>query len=234
MRLRVAAALTCLALALGGCTAFVAAELAGDQSSGPPLGGCFNLPNNQCGQCIASACEDPNASPPVSLAQICAIDQESTVVYDVTNCADDPRFANYYCSDLYIDGGTYASSIDTPGQAENNLRHCITDNCVDSCSNCGITVPTCGTDTPLPEAGACGVCLDQAMNTAGAPCQKWVLQGGCYEDPSSPIGQCAIPAGQCQSADCSGLSSPNPNLVDAGYALFACLWSQCQGSCSNP
>jgi hypothetical protein len=245
MRARVAIFVAGLAFAAGGCTAFVAAELSGQQGSsdsdsgtpdsGPPLGDCFQLANNQCGQCIESHCEAPNASPPVSLEAVCQQAPNAGLVETVGNCADDPRFANFDCQSLFVDSGVYATSIDTPAAAENNLQKCINDNCIRYCSTCEIPVPTCGNDTiALAEAGACGTCLDNAMNKPSAPCQTWVLQQGCYEDPSNPIAMCAPPSGQCTAADCSGLQSPDPEDDDASAGLYTCLWQECQSSCPNP
>ncbi len=238
MRARVFVVASSFALIAGaGCTAFIAAELSGKQGSdaGPPLGDCFQLQNNQCGQCIESSCENPSGSPPVSLAKVCSEDQYASIVTEVGSCVSDPRFANYYCQGLIQDGGAYATSIDTAAAAESNLRKCITDNCVKSCSECNVPVPTCGSATiELAEAGACGVCLDNAMNRAGSPCQTYVLQEGCYEDTSGAIAKCAPPSGQCATPDCTGLQTPDTNLVDAAAALYTCLWQQCQGSCPNP
>jgi len=233
MRAHHAVIIGALSLAAGwGCTAYVAAELSsigGD--GGTTVGDCFDLPSNQCGLCIASACEKPSASPPVSLKQVCTFGTSTELPGNVMQCANDPRFADQTCQNLFIDGGTYASSITTQGEAENNVEHCISDNCITSCSECNVPVPTCGSTTPLVDAGACGVCLDTAMNHPTSPCQAGVLQGSCYEDSTNPIAQCAIPQGQCTTPDCSGLSSPDPMLDDAGYAFYTCLWQQCQGSC---
>lgn len=240
MRARWLVFFSAFAFATGGCTAFIAAELSGtqgssDSDSGPPVGDCFKLEANQCGQCIANACENPSGSPPVSLAKICSDDKYASIITDLASCVSDPRLANYYCENIMTDGGTYAASIDTPAAAENNLQKCVFDNCLTSCSACGIDVPTCGSDTiTLAEAGACGTCLDNAMNPAGAPCQTYVLQHGCYESSSGAIAQCAIPSGQCSTSDCSGLSSPDTNLDDASAGLFTCLWQHCQSSCPNP
>jgi len=89
-------------------------------------------------------------------------------------------------------------------------------------------VPTCGSDTiDLVEAGACGNCIDQAMNTPGSSCQSYVLQDMCSSYYGGPVAQCAIPSGSCQSADCSDLSAPDAS------ALSKCLWSACGPSGSN-
>lgn len=238
MRARTFVALASLSLALGaGCTAFIAAELSGKQGTdaGSPLGDCFKLAANQCGQCIENSCENPNGSPPVSLATVCSEDQYATIITDLGTCVSDPRFSNYYCENVFQDGGAYAQAIDTPAAAENNLKKCISDNCVKSCSECNVPIPTCGNETiELAEAGTCGTCIDNAMNRPGSPCQTWVLQQGCYEDTSGAIAKCAPPSGTCATADCTGLQNPDSNLVDAAASLYTCLWQQCQGSCPNP
>jgi hypothetical protein len=238
-----------LALAFGasiiaagvGCTAFIAAELSSDQGSdsgsdtNTVSSDCFQLVSNQCGSCIESNCEKPNASPPVSLKAVCSLDQYGAIVNTVQSCVQDPRFADYNCQNLFVDGGAYASSIDNAPAAENNLQKCINDNCKSSCSECDVPVPTCEEQTiNLAEAGACGTCLDNAMNRPNAQCQTYVLQGACYEDPSGAIGTCAPPSGTCTTPDCSGLKTPDTSLDDAGYAFFSCLWQECQGSCPNP
>jgi hypothetical protein len=224
--------LACATLVVGGCTLYVAAELSGQQGpGGPQLGDCFNLANNACGQCIASNCENPTVSPPVSLKQVCSFGTSTNLPSTVQSCVADPRFANFYCTSSLTDAGVYAPSISTQGAAENNVKKCINDHCLLSCSTCQVPVPTCGSQsTLLADAGACGVCLDNAMNTAGSPCQQYVLQGVCFEDNSNPISKCAA-SGQCTLADCSGLSSPSTSLDDAGYDFATCMWAQCSGSC---
>jgi hypothetical protein len=237
MRARTAIALAlasfaALARVVSGCTLYVAAQLPPVDGSAPvTLGDCFNLTPNQCGQCIANSCENPSGSPPVSLKQVCSLDKYASIISEANGCASDPRLADYNCTAMYVDGGTYASSIADENAAVSNLQHCITDNCRTACSECGAQVPTCGSETiNLPEAGTCGVCLDQAMNPPNSACQPWVLAGGCYES-SSAIGQCAIPAGQCSTADCSGLSNPSTSLVSETLGLYKCLWQQCGSSC---
>jgi hypothetical protein len=217
-----------------GCTAFIAASLSGTSGTVQKyVGGCFKLADDTCGQCIAQ-CEDPNGSPPVSLEQVCALNQYATIISSAQDCSKDPSFSSYSCEDMYVDGGTYAATIDDESAAVNNLKHCITDKCKPSCSPCQVPVPTCGNDTvSLVEAGACGACLDQAMNQPGSKCQPYVLQGTCYESSSTAPAQCAIPAGSCQSADCSDLSSPPSNLSDAGFAFYSCLWQECASSCPS-
>jgi hypothetical protein len=214
------------------CTLYVIAELSGSPSStSTTLGDCFNLANNQCGQCIATQCEQPNAQPPVSLKQVCTLDQSGEIVFDVGNCANDPRLANSYCTFSYLDAGAYAPSIDTTGPAESNLKKCIFDNCFNSCSECNVPVPSCGSTVTLVEAGTCGTCLDNAMNRPDAACQGSVFQGACYEDPSSPVAACAASSPQCATRDCSGLSAPGSDVDDAGFAFFTCLWTACASSC---
>ncbi len=234
-----------VALAAGGCTAFIAAELSSDQG-GSNDGGtgsetsvsndCFMLPQNQCGSCIESSCENPNGSPPVSLKAVCNLDQTGELVETVQDCVSDPTFSNTDCYELLADAGTtYAASIGSAAAADNNLQKCISQHCAPSCSACEPRVPTCSSQSiALSEAGACGVCLDNAMNPPNAPCQTWVLQGGCAdESTSSPIAECAPPTGQCTPADCSNLQAPSTDYDDAGYGLLSCLWQQCQGSCPN-
>jgi hypothetical protein len=235
MRARVALVIVSLAATGAGCTAFVAAELSGTQGTvTTTLGGCFALADNQCGQCIATSCESPQSTHPVSLKQVCSLDKYNSIVTTVQQCSQDPRLANYNCQEMYIDGGTYASSIADESAATSNLQHCITDNCATACSACGAQVPTCGSETiNLVEAGACGACLNQAMNAPGSTCQPYVIKGGCDEYSGSPIAQCAIPSSSCQAADCSGLKTPSTSLDDAGYALYACLYSACQGTCPS-
>jgi hypothetical protein len=225
-----------------GCTAFVAAELSGQQASDggntedsgasdAGLGGCFNLTNNQCGQCIAQACEMPNGSPPVSLAQVCMF-PESELPQTVANCTSNPDIMSFDCQSSYIEGGAYSPTISSQGAAENNVQKCIFDNCLTSCSQCNVPVPSCGGSTvTLAEAGACGQCLNNAQNVPNAPCQTWVLQGACVEDSDNPASSCAVTAATCGQQDCSGLSSPSSDLDDAGYAFATCLWQHCQGSC---
>lgn len=229
--------LAALAVLTGGCTAFVLSQLPGDAGTSTQSGGCFALPDNQCSQCIVANCEQPTASPPVSLAKVCSLDQNSysSVVEAVTACAEDPTVANNSCEELFVDGGTYAATIDTQAAAESNLLHCITDHCVTSCSECGVETPSCGNDTvPLADAGACGACLDDAMNRPGSACQSWVLAGGCYSYVGGPIATCAVPSGSCNTPDCSGLSAPSTDDNDAGYGLDDCLWQQCGAVCPNP
>lgn len=238
MRTKIALALALTSLAAFGgmrCTLYVATQL--PQPEGgvtTTVGDCFDLAANQCGQCIVNSCENPSGSPPVSLKQVCSLNKYASIVYTVQQCTQDPRRANYYCQDMYVDGGTYASSITDESAAVSNLEHCITDNCVPACSECIVPVPTCGSESvDLPKAGNCGACLDQAMNPPGAACQQWVLKGGCYEDSSGAIAKCAIPAGQCSTADCSGLQNPSSSLVPEAQSLYTCLWQQCSGSCPN-
>jgi len=245
MNARVVTLVVLLASGAIGCTAFIAAELSGDQTS-PGDGGsgsdvsvsndCFMLPSNQCGACIENSCENPNGSPPVSLKAVCNLDQTGEIVAAVQDCVSAPDFSNTECSEILADAGTaYASSIATAAAADNNLLKCIGQHCATSCSECAPSVPTCQSQSiALSEAGACGVCLDNAMNRPGSPCQSWVLQGGCAdESTSSPVAQCAPPSGQCTPADCSQLQSPSSDYDDAGYGLLSCLWQQCQSSCPN-
>jgi hypothetical protein len=209
----------------------VATQLTGGNST-TTLGGCFNLPDNQCGQCIAHNCEAPNGSPPVSLAKICALEMYSSVQSNVTACATTPSIGSYQCQDSFLEGGAYAPSIDNVSAAESNLKKCIFDNCFTSCSECLVSVLSCSNSTvSLIEAGTCGTCLDNAMNRPNSPCQMPVLQGACYTDPSSPVSKCAAGTAQCAQRDCSGLSAPPLTTDDAGYALYTCLWQQCQAMC---
>ena len=233
MNARAALALVALVAAGASCTAFVAANLSSTNGTVvKSLGGCFQLQDNTCGECIANNCENPNGSPPVSLQKVCSLDQYSSLALNVQECVQDPVSGSYQCENVFVDGGTYASVIDTSSAAENNVAKCITDNCFTSCNWCMPQVPTCESDTvTLQEAGACGTCMHNAMNLAGSPCQQYVLAGGCT---TTAIGACATPTGSCGAFDCSGLSAPNKNMDDAGYGLLACLWSQCQAQCPNP
>ena len=217
---------------VGGCTAFVAAELSGDNSSpqNQTVGNCFNLPNNQCGACIAQNCEDPNGDPPISLAAVCSFSSPDT--YTIQECATDPTVGYPdNCSSLFKDGGTYAPSITQQSAAENNVKLCVRDRCMPSCRTCAPDVPYCGSDSvPLADAGACGTCLYNAMSAPGGTCQSQLIQSdfGCDSYFQGVISACATPAGDstCIAPDCTGLSTP-----DAG--LQACLWQACQGSCPN-
>jgi len=221
-----------LALLAGGCTAFVYSQLSGDQGSpgNEVVGDCYNLPNNQCGACIAQSCEDPNGSPPVSLAAVCSFESPDT--YGVQECASDPTVGYPdNCSGLFVDGGAYASSISQQSAAENNVKLCVRDHCMKSCRACAPDVPYCNTDsTPLADAGACGACLYNAMNPPNSPCQQALIGSdfGCDTYTASQIAACATPSGPdtCDTPDCSGLSG-----TDAG--LYACLWQQCQDQCPN-
>ena len=221
-------------LCTAGCTLYVFSQLSGNSgtSSSNQLGGCFNLANNQCGQCIARQCEVPDASPPVSLAQVCSLDPTGNLTFELPNCVSQPDMTNYQCQSAFLEGGAYSPTIDTQGAAENNLRKCIFDKCLTSCSECLVPVPNCTTgNVPLADASACGACMANAMNPPSSPCQGFVLQGGCYEDPSSPMSKCAVTSAQCGNPDCTGLSSPDPNLIDASYNLFTCLWGACSTVC---
>lgn len=236
--MRVHLALSVIAMVGAGCTAFVAANLSNTNGTVQhTVGGCFNLADTTCGECIANNCEDPNnATQPVSLQKVCSWDY-SSVKSAAQDCSQNSSINNYNCAEMFIDGGTYATSIDTQQAAENNLRHCITDHCLTSCSRCAVQVPTCGSTTvDLLEAGTCGTCIDQAMNAPGSPCQKYVISQDsvCTEYSSGSVATCAIPSGSCQTADCSDLSSPPANITDAGYAFYSCLWSQCGSQCPSP
>jgi hypothetical protein len=233
MKTRAALALVALVGAAASCTAFVAANLADTNGNVvKSLGGCFQLTDNTCGECIANNCENPSASPPVSLAKVCSLEQYSSLALNAGECSQNPVPGSYQCENVFVDGGSYASTIDTPSAAENNAAKCITDNCFTSCSWCAPAVPTCESDTvTLLEAGACGTCIHNAMNLPNSECQPYVLAGGCT---NSAIAACATPTGSCGAFDCSGLSAPNTNLDDAGYGLLACLWGKCQGQCPNP
>lgn len=232
MRFRTAATLCVLAVFAGGCTAFVAAELSGDQGSGPAIGSCFQLPDNQCGSCIATQCEQPDQTPPVSLAQVCSIGG-SDLPYTVQECANNPSVAVYYddyCSQLFQDGGTYASGIDTLATAENNVELCIRDQCETSCRTCSTPVTVCNSDTtPLEDAGGCGACLYNAMSQPGAQCQGYLIANtySCGEI-STELSNCATPTGSssCVSPDCTG-------LWEAGIPLSGCLHSACGSACPN-
>ena len=232
MRRPVFAVLASRALFACGCSAFVASQLSGKQGSpaNQKVGGCYNLPNNQCGACIAQNCEDPNGSPPVSLAAVCSFQSPDT--YTVQDCANDSTvgYADN-CSLLFKDGGTYASSLTQQSAAENNVRLCVRDRCMTSCRTCAPDVPYCNTDsTPLADAGACGACLNAAMNLPNSPCQAPLVQSdfGCESYIQTDIAACATPVGDttCISPDCSGLQSQ-----DAG--VLGCLWQQCASSCPN-
>lgn len=218
------------ATALVGCTAFIAANLSGTSGTVQHfVGGCFKLQDTTCGECIANNCENPNdPTKPVSLEKVCQLDQYAPVISDSQSCAQDPSVGSYQCTDLFVSGGTYATSIGDESAAVNNLKKCITDNCKTSCSRCEVQVPTCGSDSiDLTEAGACGTCIDQAMNVPNAPCQAIMLKDPsltCDNYQGGPIGQCAVPSGSCQTADCTVLAS-----ADAG--LQYCLWSQCGSTC---
>ena len=231
-------ALAAISLVAAGCTAFVAANLAGTNGTVQHyLGGCFQLADTTCGQCIANNCEDPNnASQPVSLQKVCTLNQYSLIISAAQDCSKNTSINNYNCTDMYIDGGTYAASIDNEQAAVNNLKQCITQNCKTSCNRCAVEVPTCGSDTiDLLEAGACGVCIDQAINSPGGDCQQFILGPAdlCSEYPQSPVAQCAIPAGSCQTADCSQIQSPSSNTSDAGLAYYACLRNKCGSVCPS-
>jgi hypothetical protein len=221
-----------------GCTAFIAANLSNSNGTiQNKVGGCFNLDDTTCGECIANNCEDPsNTTQPVSLQKVCQLNQYATIISATQACSKSASVEDYNCQAMYIDGGTYSTSIDTEQAAVNNLKQCITQKCTTSCSRCAVNVPTCGNDTiDLLEAGTCGTCIDQAMNQPGSVCQKYILgsNGLCSESSSGFVAQCAIPSGSCQSADCSNLSSPSTNLTDAGYAYVTCLWGQCGPNGTN-
>jgi len=234
MRRWIAATSTILgvaALAIS-CTAFVAGELSGYQGPGPTTGGCFLLPSNTCGSCIGQNCENPSESPPVSLAAVCGF-SSSGLPYDVRQCATDPSISsgNDYCSYVMLDGGAYAATIDTQGSAENNVRKCITDNCFGQCRVCSTTVYPCSSDTlDLPEAGACGACLYNAMNYGG-PCQSVTIPVCTYID--NEIGKCAIStvSTACNPKDCTSLQSPPSNFDPQAQAALSCLWTACKSSC---
>jgi hypothetical protein len=226
-------------LAVGGiavlalsCTAFVAAQLNGYEGPGPTTGGCFLLPSNACGKCIAERCENPQGDPPVSLQQVCTL-KSSSLPYNTQRCANDPSITNSgydNCDGVFLDGGTYASTIDTQGTAENNVRKCITDNCFGQCRICNATVYPCSSDTlDLPEAGACGACLYNAMNELNGPCELQAIDRCTYV--TSDVASCAIPPGYCNTADCSNLQSPPSNFDTKTQSLLACLWTACQSSC---
>ena len=221
-------------LCSAGCTLYVFTQLNGKGgSNNTTTGGCFNLPTNQCGKCIAQQCEVPDGSPPVSLAQVCSFDPNAGVVTNTTACANQPDIFSNDCTSVFQEGGAYSPTIDSQGAAENNLKKCITDKCVPSCTECLVNINTCGGagTVAMADAGTCGACLDQAMNVAGSNCQQWVLQGGCVEDPFGAIAKCAGTGTQCQIPDCTGLSAPDVNLIDAGYALYQCLWGACSSVC---
>jgi len=227
-----------LGLAGAGCTAVIAAGL--NDTNGTVqnhVGGCFNLEDTTCGECIANNCDDPdNPTKPVSLQKVCAANQYASIIGYAQDCSKSSSVENYNCSSMFVDGGTYATSIDNEQAAVNNVKKCITDHCIPSCSRCAVNVPTCGSDTiDLVEAGTCGTCLDNAMNQPNSDCQPYILgsNGVCSESSSGAVAQCAIPAGSCQSADCSDLSSPSTNLSDAGYAFYQCLWNHCGPSGTN-
>jgi hypothetical protein len=231
-------ALSTLSLLGAGCTAFVASQLSGDSSDGGTTqigASCFGITDNQCGECIASNCEDPNATQPVSLAKVCSLLSADPIMLAVSECTKAPGLDNYECGYMYSDGGTYASSIDTPSAAVNNVEHCITDHCVTSCSQCNVQVHTCGSDTVLlADAGTCGQCLDQAMNLTNGVCQSAALAqsdfGAACSEGAGDIAQCAIAPGQCETPDCSAISSPtttDPAVQD----LYSCLWQNCASSC---
>ncbi len=232
MRREVLAAVVLGALAVS-CTAFVASGLSGYQGPGPTTGGCFALPSNTCGSCIASSCEKPHDSPPVSLQAVCGF-SGSGLPYDVKQCATDPSISNSgydTCANVFLDGGTYANTIDTQGTAENNVEKCITDNCFGQCRVCNATVHPCGSDTvDLGDAGACGACLYNAMNFGGA-CQSLVIPvcNWIQDDVAS----CAIvkAPNRCNPWDCSSLSSPPTNLDPKAQQALTCLWSACSASC---
>jgi hypothetical protein len=220
-----------VAAGLVGCTAFVAANLSSTNGTTVHyVGGCFKLQDTTCGQCIANNCENPNdPQRPVSLEKVCQLDQTAIVISDTQSCSQDPSVSSYECNALFVDGGTYAASIADESAAVNNLKKCITDNCVPSCSRCEVQVPTCGSDTiDLLEAGACGSCIDQAMNQPGGNCQAAMLQNdSCYTYQGGAIATCAVPSGSCQQPDCNVLAT-----ADAG--LNACLWQQCGSQCPSP
>jgi hypothetical protein len=231
MKLRIV--LSAIALFSVGCTAFVAANLSNTNGTVEnKLGGCFNLSDTTCGQCIANNCEDPtNPTQPVSLAKVCQLNQYSSIISAASECSGTASVSDYNCQDMFIDGGTYATSIDNEQAAVNNVKQCITQKCATSCSRCAVEVPTCGSDTiDLLEAGACGSCIDRMMNAPNGPCQALMLQGSCYAYSQDPIATCAVPSGSCQNADCTEMSSP-----DAG-ALYQCLWSHCglTSNCPSP
>jgi len=237
--LRTFLALSTVAFFGAGCTAFVASQLSGDSSDGGPgqVGaGCFHVTDNVCGECIVSHCENPTGNPPVSLAAVCSESQYDSITLAVEDCTQNPGLDNYSCSEMYIDGGTYATSIDTAGAAVSNLEHCITDNCVPSCSQCNVQVPTCQSESvSLAEAGACGQCFDEMMNTPGGGCQSYVLAPNEFNEAvcgslTTAISKCAVPSGSCSTADCSGVSSPTSS-DPAVQNAFACLWQQCASSC---
>jgi hypothetical protein len=216
-----------------GCTAFVLAGLSGTGGNVQHfVGGCFRLADTTCGECIANNCEDPNnPSQPVSLEKVCSLNQYATIISAAASCSQSSSVNDYNCTGMYIDGGTYATSIDDESAAVNNVKKCITDHCTTSCSRCAVQVPTCGSDTiDLLEAGTCAACIDQMMNTPGGTCQSLMLQQGaiaCSEYPSSSIAQCAIPQGTCQSPDCSNIEA-----ADAG--LYKCLNDNCIATSQCP
>lgn len=232
-------ALSTVAFFGAGCTAFVASQLSGDSSDGGPgqVGAsCFHITDNVCGECIANTCENPNAANPVSLAKVCSVSQYDSITIAVEDCTKNPGLDNYSCSEMYIDGGTYAADLDQPGAAVSNLEHCITDNCVPSCSQCNVQVPTCQSESvSLAEAGACGQCMDEAMNTPNGSCQAYVLAQDQYgeivcTDIKTNVSKCTVPPGSCSTPDCSGISSPTTQDT-AVQSLYACLWQQCSSAC---
>ncbi len=233
--LRHAVMLAGFAIVAGGCTAFVVVTLNGKEGAGPAQGGCFNLPSNACGNCIATQCEctTSECSPIRSLSAVCGFSTQSTLPSEVRACATDPSVGYNYsdnCSQFFVDGGTYASSVTTQAAAENNVTLCVRDYCKGDCRTCSTSVKVCDTDkTPLEDAGGCGACLYKAMSIANSPCQD-IMAGSDYycNDIASDLSACATPVGSstCVTADCSGISQAEGGLAQ-------CLWSQCASSCPN-
>ncbi len=231
---RLLAAAAVVVAPLVSCTAFVVSQLNSYQGQGPAQGGCFSLPSNTCGGCIASSCEAPDASPPVSLQAVCGF-QGSGLPYDTRQCATDPSIGSGgydNCTSVFLEGGAYANTIDTQGTAENNVRKCISDHCFDQCRICTATVYPCGSDqVDLAEAGACGACLYGAMNYGGA-CQNLVIPTCGYEIQQD-VASCAIStaSGACNAKDCTNLQSPPTTLNAQAQAALSCLWSNCGSAC---
>jgi hypothetical protein len=119
------------------------------------------LNDNVCGQCMAKSCQ----------AKIDALCTNASTVSNIQSCAQNPNPGNEWnCSNLIGDAALSSSGVSAQ---QNDLNHCISDNCTDACTTC--TSVDYGT-------GACGSCIKAScgarLNGNDGCCENTGVTGG--------------------------------------------------------
>jgi hypothetical protein len=224
--------------ALVACNFIVEAKLSGTIATVPegglPDAECSaRNPNTQCYQCINGSCGQYYSAVRQADASI-----TRSLAREVEQCGCDPTVGNsstWACSNVVLQDAGYVGIMDPPGLA-NDLRVCITQECMPTCRVCsGLTYKRFPTDTPqplVPEVNACAQCLLDSCSSVlvdGPPAGKSTTDHCCYSSTVSDLWSDCIMGKSCSAiADALG-DGAAANSCDT--ALAACSAQGCRTAC---